>query len=576
MTKKIKYILLFSVLIILGLCTQSQARITTSDPTVQSGGTATITISSQEAVAFGSIDVTNNGGLTFVSVSGGTANGTMVAFAGTENKKSGIATYKFKVPEVSKDTTYKVTFSSADMGTAEGSEVAASTAKSTVTVKAKSSGGSGSSSGSSGSSSGSGSKSNSSQSAPTFTEKDETVYATDSVNVRSSYSTSSSVIGSLSAGDSVKRTGLATKAVNGITWSRVSYNGRTGYVSSSYLTTEKPEESNNKDLKSLSVGNDLELTPAFSVDVTEYTLTVGDDITSLDIEAVADDENAEVEITGNDNLLMGENTVEIKVTAEDGTVRTYTINVTKGDAAAIAETTIALEALSIDGYTLSPEFSKNIYEYTLDVPDTSVTSLNVNAISDTEDAAIEIIGNNNLTVGENVITILVKSADGSEVTTYQVIANIHEPEKAQLIAGIDDEDLFLYGGVGLAALVVIIIIIVVAIVKGRKNADDDYETYYGGFTSLKNDDDNKEKNKKAKKDKADKEDNDKDNKESDEVVENVPVGVVAENKESDKKISIADEKDEKRKSVIEENFGADVNIDNLNDDEPKRKRGKHF
>lgn len=568
MTKKIKYIILFSILIILGLCTQSQARITTSDPTVQSGGTATITISSQEAVAFGSIDVDDNGGLTFVSVSGGTSNGTKVAFAGTENKKSGIATYKFKVPEVSKDTTYKVKFSSADMGTADGSEVAASTATATVTVKAKSTSGSGSSSSK-------GSSGSSSQSAPTFSEKNDTVYATDSVNVRSSYSTSSSVIGSLSAGDSVKRTGLATKAVNGITWSRVSYNGKTGYVSSSYLTTEKPEESNNKDLKSLSVGDDLELTPAFSADVTEYSLTVGADITSLDIKAVADDDNAKVEITGNDNLLMGENTVEIKVTAEDGTVRTYTINVTKGDAAAIAETTIALESLSIDGYTLSPEFSKNIYEYTLDVPDTSVTNLNVNAISDTEDAAIEIIGNNNLTVGENVITILVKSTDGSEVTTYQVIANIHEPEKTQLIAGIDDEDLFLYGGVGLAALVVIIIIIIVAIVKGRKNANDDYGTYYGGFTSLNDDNDiDKKDKKKAKKDKE--VDTKEEDKKSDKIVENVPVGVVAENKESDKKIFIADEKDEKRKSVIEENFGADVNIDNLNDDEPKRKRGKHF
>ena len=427
-----------------------------------------------------------------------------------------------------------------------------------ITVKAKSSGGS---------------KSNSSQSAPTFTEKDETVYATDSVNVRSSYSTSSSVIGSLDVGDSVKRTGLATKAVNGVTWSRVSYNGRTAYVSSSYLTTEKPEESNNKDLKSLSVGDSLELTPAFSADVTEYTLAVGEDVTSLDVEAVADDENAKVEITGNDNLLMGENTVEIKVTAEDGTVRTYTINVTKGDTAAIAENTISLETLSIDGYTLSPAFSKNIYEYTLDIPDTSVTSLNVNAISDTDDASIEIIGNNNLQLGENVITILVKSADGSEVTTYQVIANIHEPKKTQIIAGIDNEDLFLYGGVGLAALVVIIIIIIVAIVKNRKNADEDYGTYYGGFTSLNNDKNDKD-NKKSKKEKDG--DNKLDTKKDDVIVENVPVGVVAENKESDKKLSIADEKEEKRKSVIEENFGADVNIDDFNNDEPKRKRGKHF
>lgn len=569
MTKKIKYILLFSVLIILGLCTQSQARITTSDPTVQSGGTATITISSQEAVAFGSIDVTNNGGLTFVSVSGGTANGTMVAFAGTENKKSGIATYKFKVPEVSKDTTYKVTFSSADMGTAEGSEVAASTAKSTVTVKAKSSGGSGSSSGSSGSSSGSGSKSNSSQSAPTFTEKDETVYATDSVNVRSSYSTSSSVIGSLDVGDSVKRTGLATKAVNGVTWSRVSYNGRTAYVSSSYLTTEKPEESNNKDLKSLSVGDSLELTPAFSADVTEYTLAVGEDVTSLDVEAVAYDENAKVEITGNDNLLMGENTVEIKVTAEDGTVRTYTINVTKGDTAAIAENTISLETLSIDGYTLSPAFSKNIYEYTLDIPDTSVTSLNVNAISDTDDASIEIIGNNNLQLGENVITILVKSADGSEVTTYQVIANIHEPEKTQIIAGIDNEDLFLYGGVGLAALVVIIIIAVVA-VKHRKNNEDDYETYYGGFTPLNSNVDSNQKDK-VKKNKSNVLDEI-----SDKKPEKIATDEETEPKKEDKKVSISDEKEERRRNVIEKNFGVDIVTDNFDDDQPKRKRGKHF
>ena len=69
MTKKIKFILLFSFLIVLGLCTKSQARITTSDPTVESGGTATITINSQEAVANGPIDVTSSGGLTFVSAS---------------------------------------------------------------------------------------------------------------------------------------------------------------------------------------------------------------------------------------------------------------------------------------------------------------------------------------------------------------------------------------------------------------------------------------------------------------------------------------------------------------------------
>ncbi len=323
MIKKVKFIILFSILFALGLCTQSQARITTTDPTVESGGTATITINSQEAVANGAIDVTNSGGLTFSSVSGGTANGTKVAFAGTENKKSGLATYKFKVPTVSKTTTYKVTFASVDMGTAEGETVASSTATATVTVKAKSTSSSSGSSSSGNSGSSSGNSGTQTTSAPSFSSVNETVYATGSVNVRSSYSTSSSIVGSLDAGDSVTRTGRGS---NG--WSRVTYNGQTAYISSEYLTTEKPEESDNNNLESLSISG-YELTPKFSADVKEYSLTITEDVEKLDITAEPEDENAEVKIEGNENLLIGENTIKIIVTAEDGTERTYTLNVTK-------------------------------------------------------------------------------------------------------------------------------------------------------------------------------------------------------------------------------------------------------
>ena len=126
------------------------------------------------------------------------------------------------------------------------------------------------------------------------------MYANDSVNVRSSYSTSSTLLGSLKKGDSITRTG---RGDNG--WSKVSYNGQTAYIKSSFLTTEKPEESNNKALKSLIVA-EYKLTPDFSSDVTEYSLTVGADVESLDIEAVAEDDASKVKITGNDNLLMGE------------------------------------------------------------------------------------------------------------------------------------------------------------------------------------------------------------------------------------------------------------------------------
>ena len=548
MVKKLKYIFLLGILVMLGLSTNSQARITTSDPTVESGGTATITISSQEAVAYGSIDVTSTGGLTFVSVSGGTANGTLVASARTENKKSGIATYKFKVPNVSKTTTYKVVFSSADMGTAEGESIDSSTATATVTVRAagNNSGSGNSSSGSGSSSSGnSGSSgSNNQPTAPSFSSRNEKVYATSSVNVRASYSTSSSVIGSLDAGDSVTRTGVATTSVNGITWSRVTYNGQTAYISSSYLTTEEPEEekSNNKNLKSLAVDG-YEITPEFSSDVTEYDLTVDENVDALTVNAVAEDENAKIEITGNDNLLIGENTIEIKVTAEDETVRTYKINVTKGETVGIQ-----LSELNVEGYTLDPEFNSDIYEYTLNINDTSITSINIDAKSNTENAVIEIAGNNELKLGENLVTILVKSEDEQDIATYQIIVNIQEKPQEQIIAGIDNNDLYLYGGIGLGVLVIIIIIIII-IVKRRHRDDDDFSTYYGGFNSL--DDENTDK---------------KDNSES--KLDNGDIEKISEKK---------DEMKSRKKDIIEENFGTDISSQEFTeDDKSKRRRGKHF
>lgn len=70
---------------------------------------------------------------------------------------------------------------------------------------------------------------------PKFTEVNETVYATTSVNVRSSYSADSDKVGNLSSGASATRTGVGD---NG--WSRIVYGDSVAYVSSDYLTTTKP------------------------------------------------------------------------------------------------------------------------------------------------------------------------------------------------------------------------------------------------------------------------------------------------------------------------------------------------
>ena len=442
-----------------------------------------------------------------------------------------------------KSGTAQITINAEDVGDTSENEVTGSKTIS-VTVKSASSGNSSSGSGSSSSGNSGSSGSSNQPTAPSFSSRNETVYATSSVNVRASYSTSSSVIGSLGEGDSVTRTGVATTSVNGITWSRVTYNGQTAYISSSYLTTEEPEEekSNNKNLKSLAVDG-YEITPDFSSDVTEYNLTVDENVDALTVNAVAEDEKAKVEITGNDNLLIGENTIEIKVTAEDETVRTYKINVTKGEIVGIQ-----LSELNVEGYTLDPEFNSDIYEYTLNINDTSITSINIDAKSNTENAVIEIAVNNELKLGENLVTILVKSEDEQDIATYQIIVNIQEKPQEQIIAGIDNNDLYLYGVIGLGVLVIIIIIIII-IVKRRHKDDDDFSTYYGGFNSL--DDENTDK---------------KDNPES--KLDNGDIEKVSEKK---------DEMKSRKKDIIEENFGTDISSQEFTeDDKSKRRRGKHF
>ena len=72
-----------------------------------------------------------------------------------------------------------------------------------------------------------------------FKDCSETMYATTTVNVRSSYSTNSDKLGSLTKAQSVKRTGIGTGAAAG--WSRIEFNGKVAYVSSDYLSATKPQ-----------------------------------------------------------------------------------------------------------------------------------------------------------------------------------------------------------------------------------------------------------------------------------------------------------------------------------------------
>ena len=80
----------------------------------------------------------------------------------------------------------------------------------------------------------------------TFDAVDEIVYAISPVNVRTGPGTEFDRIGQLNTSDSVKRIGVGS---NG--WSRVIYNNTEAYISSNYLTLNKPVIESPKDVEYL-------------------------------------------------------------------------------------------------------------------------------------------------------------------------------------------------------------------------------------------------------------------------------------------------------------------------------------
>lgn len=86
--------------------------------------------------------------------------------------------------------------------------------------------------------------------------------------------------------------------------------------------------SQNNYLSNLSI-NGIELKNPFKKTTTTYFASVDSDITSVTVNAIAEDSSSIVTIYGNENLQEGKNKVIINVTADDGSVRTYKVYITK-------------------------------------------------------------------------------------------------------------------------------------------------------------------------------------------------------------------------------------------------------
>ena len=96
---------------------------------------------------------------------------------------------------------------------------------------------------------------------------------------------------------------------------------------------EKPgnliEEEKNLYLKSLEIEG-VNLSPEFSSDIYAYTADIETDITQVKINAKANNEKAKIEITGNENLVDGENLINVIVIGKDESTKVvYQITLNK-------------------------------------------------------------------------------------------------------------------------------------------------------------------------------------------------------------------------------------------------------
>lgn len=186
----------------------------------------------------------------------------------------------------------------------------------------------------------------------------------------------------------------------------------------------KDDRSSNNNLASLSISNG-KLSPGFSKGNTKYSMEVPFATSKLNLNAKAEDAKANVSISNPELVAEETTTVSIKVTAENGASKTYTISVKRGkDPNKPLSNNNYLDALTVSTGMLSPAFNKEKLNYAVYLP-FEINHIDVGVHQeDTKYATIKSEGSSDLSIGNNLFKYTVTAEDGStRVYTLTVVRN---------------------------------------------------------------------------------------------------------------------------------------------------------
>ena len=220
-------------------------------------------------------------------------------------------------------------------------------------------------------------------------------------------------------------------------------------------------KSSNNLLDSLTINN-AKMSPSFSKDVTSYSITVPKDVNKLDLDYKLSDSKASVKVVGNDNLKSNKNNVvEIIVTAEDGSTKTYTLNVSFSSDSSSNK----LASLEVKESSLYPKFDSDVNEYKIKLKK-NVSKLTIDAIAKDKNSKVEIIDNKNLNKNNSVV--LVKVTDKNGFSNYYKLKV--DNTKKQTIFGIEISKIIWFL---LIMILILIFLILIILIKRRKDDDED-------------------------------------------------------------------------------------------------------